>query len=51
MSKEEYVLQWIKEIAPKLAPLKTFEEWIKGFEARYGESLLNEMKKVWDQYR
>lgn len=48
---DNFILNWIKEIAPSLAPQLNFEDWIQGFEDRYPPELLQKMKEIWDSYQ
>ena len=47
----EWVRNWIRSVAKKLAADMSFEEWISGFEDRYSPEILKIMKEIWDSYR
>lgn len=46
--KLKFLVKWISEIAPKLKKSQTFDEWISGFEDRYGPFNLKIMKETWE---
>jgi len=48
---ENWTLLWIEKVAHKLAKDITFDEYIKGFEARYPQGLFLKMKEMWNNYR
>lgn len=46
----QYILKWISEIAPKLAPKMSFDDWMGSFSERYPQSLLSQMREVWNKF-